>query len=147
MFGNCLGISNDPLFYLWKIKFVFVIKFCYVCIMKITLKKKTSNKTEQIKLVTSLLCLVNDIHLSDTQLSVLAYYLTYKISEKTDELLINSKIVKDVSSLRNIKTKLRKLGFLKRTKELYKSYELNLSKDHLNLEDNEIAVLIKIDNT
>lgn len=114
--------------------------------MKVTLEKKTTSKTEQIKLAIAISCLVSDIHLSDTELSVLAYYVTYQISEKTDDLLIKSNVVKDVSSLRNIKTKLRKIGFLKRTKELYKSYELNLSKDS-KFEDNQIAILIKIDNT
>lgn len=112
----------------------------------IKIDKKTNGKTEQLKLVISILCTVNGMHLSDTELSVLAYYLTYKINEKTDNLLISSKIVKDVPSLRNIKTKLRKLGFLKRTKELYKSYELNISKS-FGLEDNQISLLIKIDNT
>jgi len=72
--------------------------------------------------------------------------MAYKISEKTDNLLISSKIVKDVPSLRNIKTKLRRLGFLKRTKELYKSYELTLSKD-FNIEENKFNLLIKIDNS
>jgi hypothetical protein len=114
--------------------------------MKMIIEKKTGSKTDQIRLVISLLCMINDIHLSDTELNVLSYYITYKISEKTDNLLISSKVVKDVSSLRNIKTKLRKLGFLKRTKELYKSYELNLDKK-FNIEDDQIALIIKIDNT
>lgn len=76
----------------------------------------------------------------------MSYYINYRISDKTDNLLISSKIVKDIPSLRNIKAKLKKLGFLKRTKELYKSYEVNISKD-FNVEDNEIRLLIKIDNS
>jgi hypothetical protein len=112
----------------------------------IKIEKKTNGKTEQIKLVLSILCLINGIHLSDTELSVLSYYMVYKISEKTDDLLINSKVVKDISALRNIRTKLKRMGFLKRTKELYKSYELAMSKD-FNLEDNQISLAIKIDNT
>jgi len=111
----------------------------------IEIKKKTNSKTEQLELVISILCQVSGIHLSKTELSVLAYYINYKISDKTDNLLIGSKIVKDIPSLRNIKTKLNKLGFLKRTKELYKSYEVNLNKD-FSVEDNEINLMIKIDN-
>jgi len=110
------------------------------------IEKKTNGKTEQLKLVISILCLINEVHLSETELNVLSYYMAYKISEKTDNLLISSKIVKDVPSLRNIKTKLRRLGFLKRTKELYKSYELTLSKD-FNIEENKFNLLIKIDNS
>lgn len=111
----------------------------------IKIEKKTEGKTEQIKLVLSILCLINGIKVSDTDLKVLSYYMVYKISEKTDDLLINSKVVKDMSALRNVKTKLKRLGFLKRT-ELYKSYELAISKD-FSLDDNKISLAIKLDNT
>jgi hypothetical protein len=112
----------------------------------IKIDKKTNGKTQQLELVISILCLLNGIHLSKTELNVLSYYITYKINSKTDNLLISSKIVKDISSLRNIKAKLKKLGFLKRTSELYKSYELNLSKD-FDADTNDIRLLIKIDNS
>jgi|GEM_PF-2513223 hypothetical protein len=111
----------------------------------IKLEQKTNSKIEQLELVISIVCLVNKIHLSKTELSVLAYYINYKINKKTDDLLINSNIVKDVPSLRNIKTKLSKSGFLKRTKELYKSYEVALNKD-FSVDDNQIGITIKIDN-
>jgi hypothetical protein len=72
--------------------------------------------------------------------------MVYKISEKTDQMLVNSKVIKDIPSLRSVKTRLKKLGFLKRTKELYKSYELALSKD-FDLSNDQISLAIKIDNT
>lgn len=112
----------------------------------IRLEKKVNGKTEQIKLIISLLCKVGEVHLSDTDLSVLAYYVVYKISDKTDALLISSKVVRDMNALRNIKTKLKRLGFLKRNKDMYKSYELAFSKD-FDPTDNEIKLILKIDNT
>lgn len=95
----------------------------------IDITKKTASKTEQIELVISILCLLNGITLSKTENSVLAYFVVYGIKESTDELLVSSDIVSGIPQLRNIKTKLCKLGFLKRTKDMYKTYELNLSKD------------------
>lgn len=112
----------------------------------IKIEKKINGKTQQLELVLSILCLINDIHLSKTELTVLAYYVVYKINLTTDALLLKSKVVKDLQSLSNIKTKLRKLGFLTRTKELYKSYELAINKD-FNPNDNQISLLIKIDNS
>jgi hypothetical protein len=98
-----------------------------------------------MELVISVLCILNGIHLSKTEVSVLAHYMAFGVKETTDDLLLNSKILNDTSSLRNMKTRLKKLGFLKRTNELYKSYELN-TKDSYKNED-VINMLIKIDNT
>jgi hypothetical protein len=110
----------------------------------ITMTKKTSHKTEQMELVISILCMVNNIKLSKTDISVLAYYVVHGVKESTDSLLINSGVTK-LGALGNIKVKLMKLGFLKRTKELYKSYELNLSKDFS--QDQSMNLFIKIDNS
>lgn len=106
--------------------------------------KKASSKTDQLQMVISILCLLNDIKLSKTDIVVLSYYIVYKINSKTDKLILDSEIVKDMNALRNVKTKLKRKGFLKRS-ELYKSYEVNLSKD-FNFEDKEFNILIKIDN-
>jgi hypothetical protein len=112
----------------------------------IKINKKTNNKTDKLELVISILCLLNNIHLSKTEVKVLAYYVIYKINEKTDKLLMDSRVVKTLQSLRNIKVRLDKLGFLKRSNDLYKSYEVNLSKD-FDAQADETTMLIKIDNT
>lgn len=110
----------------------------------VEITKKTSSKTEQMELIISIVCLLNNIHLSKTETSVLAHYLAFGLKESTDNLLIKSKVVNDISSLRNTKTRLKNLGFLKRTTELYKSYELNLDKNFRN--DDVINLYIKLDN-
>lgn len=111
----------------------------------IEITKKTGHKTHQMELVISILCMVNEIHLSKTEVKVLAYYVVHGMKDATDTLLINSKIIKK-DALRNMKTKLMNMGFLKRTKELYNSYELALSKD-FTVTDKTMNVLIKIDNS
>lgn len=124
----------------------FFITFAY---MNIEITKKTKHKTEQMELVISVFCILNDVHLSKTEISVLAYYVVFGIKESTDALLINSNII-NKGNLGNLKTKLKKQKFLKRTKELYKTYELNLSKDFNNddiINSNLINLFIKIDNS
>jgi hypothetical protein len=110
----------------------------------IKLIKKTSHKTEQMEVVISILCMVAGVKLSETDIRVLAFYVVHGIKESTDSLIINSGVT-TFRVLGNIKAKLLRLGFLKRTKELYKSYELNLSEGFPN--DKEINILIKIDNS
>lgn len=111
----------------------------------IEITKKTDHKTHQMELVISILCMVNGIHLSKTEVKVLSYYVVHGMKESTDSLLINSEIIKK-DALRNMKTRLLNLGFLRRTKELYNSYELNLSKD-FTVNDKVMNLLIKIDNS
>ena len=111
------------------------------------LDKKTNSKTHKLEMIISVLCLFNSIHLSETDIKVLAYYIVYKLTEKTDKLLLASKIVKNINTLRNVKVRLYKLGFLKKDKDLYKSYEVNLSKDFIDFnDDEEIKMIINIDN-
>lgn len=97
-----------------------------------------------MEILISVMCLLNAIHLSKTETQVMAHYLAFGLKASTDDLLIKSKIVSDISGLRNTKTRLKKLGFLKRTKELYKSYELNLSSDFKP--GDTVTLLIKLDN-
>jgi hypothetical protein len=111
----------------------------------IQITKKTGHKTQQVELVISILCMVNEIHLSKTEVKVLAYYVVHGIKDSTDKLLINSRVIKS-GALKNMKTKLTKMGFMRRTKELYNSYELALDKN-FEISDNRINVLIKIDNS
>lgn len=110
----------------------------------IELNKKTNNKVDQLELAISVVCLVSGVTLSKTAIKVLAYYVVYGIKKATDDLLINSNIV-NLTNLRNIKTKLIKLRFIKKTEGLYKSYELALSKDFVP--EKELKLFIKIDNS
>jgi hypothetical protein len=140
-----MGASNRTHFFLNFLGIV--IKIYYICSMKvIQITKKTSNKTEQMETLISILCFLNGMHISKTDISVLAHYVIFGIKKATDDLLINSKILRDQIALRNTKSRLTKKGFLKRTKELYKSYELNIDKDFKNGSD-DVTVLIKLDNS
>lgn len=130
--------------------FGIVTSFHYICIRitimsVIKIEQKVQSHTDQIEMVISILCFLNNIKLTKTQRKVLAFYVVYGIKEKTDQLIIKSGIVPKVDSLRNVKVKLHKLGFLKRYVGVYKSYELAISKDFQP--DNVVTLLIKIDRS
>lgn len=108
------------------------------------IEKKTKTKTEQIKLFLAIICTLNNIVLSNTDMSILAYYIQYRISTKIDDLIITSGIVKDIGMLRNAKYRLCKKGFLKRDSKEYKTYELN---GDVNFEENDLRLIIKLDNS
>jgi hypothetical protein len=139
-----------PFYFVITLTVIFgkVVKNPYFWMMKVfKLDKKTNSKTHKLEMIISVLCLFNSIHLSETDIKVLAYYIVYKLTEKTDKLLLASKIVKNINTLRNVKVRLYKLGFLKKDKDLYKSYEVNLSKDFIDFnDDEEIKMIINIDN-
>lgn len=110
----------------------------------VTIKKKTNSKVEQAKKVIALFCLLMDIKLSDTELTVLAYFMVYRVSRRTKDLILSSNILKSEDSLKNTLCKLKKFGLLKRSVDS-KEYSLN---DKINISLNPvIGILIKIDNS
>ena len=118
----------------------------YLCGMNVLkVEKKTKHRVDQLKLFVLILCLLNDIHLSDTYATVLAYFMQYKVSTKTDYLIIKSGIVKNAKGLKNIKSRLHKLGFLRRNPSEYNSYELNF-KAGFSLDDNDLKLLLTLNN-
>lgn len=112
----------------------------------ISIEKKLQNQTSQVELIISILCFLNGIHLSETEQKALSFYVVYGINDKTDQLLVKSNLLPKTGSIRNLKTKLHRLGFLKRTPGVYKSYEVNLSKD-FKLDDNVIRLVIDTDRS
>lgn len=108
----------------------------------IEVEKKATSNTEQIEFCIKIMCLLNDIKLSKYEIRTLAFYVVYGVKEKTDKLLLSSKIAKNISSLRTLKSKLTRLGFLKRDSGIYKTYELNLNKNFIP--GNEIKILVKL---
>lgn len=110
----------------------------------IKIEKKTNGKIEQAKVILSVFCLLSDIKLSDTELTVLAYFMVYKDSETTRDLIIKSEILKTHDSLNNTISKLKKIGLLKKD-SLSKEYSVN--NKVIFQPDSVIGLLIKVDNS
>lgn len=110
----------------------------------VKIKKKTNSKVEQAKVLIALFCLLINIKLSDTELTVLAYFMVYRINRKTKDLILSSGILKTEDSLKNTMSKLKKFGMLVRNVD---SKEYTLRKDLDFGVEPVMGILIKIDNT
>jgi hypothetical protein len=109
----------------------------------VKIRKKTSSKVEQAKTMISIFCLLTNIKLSDTELTVLAYFMVYKINRKTKDLILSAGILKSDDSLKNTLSKLKKFGMLVRNID---SKEYSLRKELDFTLTPAMGVLIKIDN-
>jgi len=109
----------------------------------VKIKKKTNSKVEQAKTMIAIFCLLTNIKLSDTELTVLAYFMVYKINRKTKDLILNAGILKSDDSLKNTLSKLKKFGMLVRNID---SKEYSLRKELDFTLTPAMGVLIKIDN-
>lgn len=104
----------------------------------IKLKKEVRNKADLIKSTLFIYCYVNNIRLSDSELTIMSYFILYGIKKETIDLIIKSKLSSE-DSLKNILSKLRKYGFINRVN---KTDYVN-DKFKINA-DGTIAILLKI---
>jgi hypothetical protein len=109
----------------------------------VKIRKNTNSKVEQAKVLIAIYCLLTNIKLSDTELTVMAYFMVYKINRKTKDLILSSGILKSEDSLKNTLSKLKKFGMLIRGVD---SKEYSLRKDLNFTLEPVMGVLIKIDN-
>lgn len=106
----------------------------------IKIEKKTHGKIEQAKVLISIFCQLSNIKLSDTENTILAYFIVYKINEITEDLIVKAKLA-TADSLKNVMTKLRKVKLIRKVN---KEDVLN---ENLNLEMQPVmGILIKVDN-
>lgn len=106
--------------------------------------KKTKGKIDQAKVIINIFCMLNEISLSDTELTVIAYYLVYMDNKEVKDLILKGKILKSEDSLKNTISKLKRIGLLKKS-QVNKDYEVH-ERLKFTLEP-VIGFLIKIDNS
>lgn len=108
----------------------------------IKFKKKTNNKVEQAKALISVFCLLSNIKLSDTELTVLAYFMVYKINRRTKDLIIAAGVMKNDDSLKSTVSRLKKFGMIVKdpiTKQILLRDEL-----HATITD-KMGILVKVE--
>lgn len=107
-------------------------------------KKKTNSKVEQAKVLIGIFCLLTNTKLSDMEITVLAYFMVYRVTKKTKELILASGILSNENSLKTSLSKLKRKGMLLRdedTKEYILRKELDFPLQSIT------GVVIKVDNT
>lgn len=109
----------------------------------IKMQKAVSSKIELAKAIIKITTCFNDIKLSDTQLSVLAYFMVYGINVQSKTLIVKSLICKNLANIKTIMVKLKKLELIYKDELNSKVY---VTKS-LNLElTPTVALYFKLDN-
>lgn len=108
----------------------------------IKIEKKVQGKIEQAKLLISIFCKLSSIKLSDSESTVLAYFMVYKLNKQTEELILKSQVLSNEDSLKNAMSKLRKVKLIVRNNKQDTINELlDIPMQPM------IGLFIKIDNS
>lgn len=74
--------------------------------------KQVTTKIELAKAIIYITICFNSIKLSDTETTVMAYFMVYGINQQTKNLLIKSVVCKNINNIKTIMVKLKKLGLI-----------------------------------
>lgn len=105
--------------------------------------KTVSSKIELAKTIINISLCFNDIKLSDTEVTILAYFMVYGINQQSKNLIVKSAICKSLANIKTIMVKLKKL-------ELIYKDDLN-GKIYVNKNlgfelTSTVGIYLKIDN-
>lgn len=78
----------------------------------IRISKNFATKLDLTKFMLKMICMAREISLSDSQLTVLSYFIIYGINTKTKDLILNAKVCKNLNVIKGIMTKLKKNNFI-----------------------------------
>lgn len=78
----------------------------------VKMQKVVSSKIELAKAIIKIAICFNDIKLSDTEVTVLAYFIVYGVNQQSKVLLVNAKVCKNIANIKTIMVKLKKLALI-----------------------------------
>lgn len=105
--------------------------------------KTVDSKIDLAKTIINVVKAFNDIKLSDTEVMLMSYFMVYGISPQTKQLIIQSKICKNIGTIKTIMVKLKKLGLIYKDDLNGKVYINNNLKFSLTP---SIGIYLKIDS-
>lgn len=110
----------------------------------IKIEKQVNSKIMLAKAVIRVLICFNEIKLSETQISVLAYFMVYGVNPTTKNLIVSSKICKNLNNIKTVMVRLKKLELIYKDDLNGKVYVNSI----FNLKNaQEVGIYLKIDNT
>jgi hypothetical protein len=110
----------------------------------VKMQKKVTSKVELAKAIIALASCFSDKKLSQTQISVLAYFMVYGINVQSKNLIVKSGICKNIANIKTVMVLLKKLDLIYKDDLNGKVY---VSKSlQIDLTDT-VALYFKIDNS
>lgn len=109
----------------------------------IKMQKKVSSKIEFAKRVVQICACFNDIKLSETEITVLAYFMVYGVNQQSKNLIVSSTVCKNLANIKTIMVKLKKLNFIYKDDLNGKVYVAKVLNVELN---SSVGIYLKISN-
>lgn len=78
----------------------------------VKMEKAVATKVELAKHILRISLCFNNIKLSDTETTVMAYFMVYGVNQQSKNLLIKSAVCKNLQNIKTIMVKLKKLGLI-----------------------------------
>lgn len=112
---------------------------------KISLLKMARNVTSKVELAKAIINVTacfNAIKLSDTEATVLAYFMVYGVTQQTKLLIVKSEVCKNLANIKTIMVKLKKLELIYKDELNSKVYVTKNLSFPLN---QTVAIYLKLD--
>lgn len=109
----------------------------------INYKVEVDTKIDFIKRCVKLHCYINDISISKTAISIMAYLIAYGVKRSTIDLIKQNKFVKNEATVDNIISSLRKKGLIVKEEIGSDSFPDGLN---FNPSEGQLGYIIKIKN-
>ncbi len=74
--------------------------------------KTVTTKIEMARAIIQISICFNNIKLSDTEVTVLAYFMVYGVNQQTKNLIVKASVCKNISNIKTIMVKLKKLELI-----------------------------------
>lgn len=75
-------------------------------------EKHVDTRLDLAKTIIKIMLCFNDVKLSETGITVLAYFMIYGINSSSKELIVKSQVCKNIANVKTIMVKLKKLGLI-----------------------------------
>ncbi len=107
-------------------------------------KVKTENSVDQIKKAVKIICLLNNISVSDTEAVILTHFILEGFNKVSREEILKQKLVKNYNNLANIVSSLRKRGLIVKNgfkEDLFSEFTIFRNSG------DKVAVMVLLDNS
>lgn len=78
----------------------------------VKMEKAVSTKIDMAKNIANIAVIFNNIKLSDTELTILAYFMVYGINTQSKNLIVKAEVCKNIGIVKIVMVKLKKLGLI-----------------------------------
>lgn len=96
----------------------------------IKMATNVASKVELAKAIINVSLCFNNIKLSDTEATVLSYFMVYGVTQQTKTLIVNSKVCKNLANIKTVMVKLKRLELIYKDElnsKVYVTKSLNIN--------------------